>query len=82
MGEVMPSYAIFYFYVRRADFHRLYPTGKAERQGDAAQPSPGRRLTVSAAFVAPSGRQGRVTSGYRGKADMRSTFGLYSALFT
>jgi len=32
-GKVMPSYAIFYFYVRRADFDRLYPTGKAERQG-------------------------------------------------
>ena len=32
-GKVMPSYAIFYFYVRRADFDQLYPTGKAERQG-------------------------------------------------
>jgi hypothetical protein len=37
-GKVMPSYAIFYFYVRRADFDQLYPTGKVERQGDAAQP--------------------------------------------
>ena len=36
-GKVMPSYAIFYFYVRRADFDQLYPTGKAKRQGDAAQ---------------------------------------------
>jgi hypothetical protein len=37
-GKVMPSYAIFYFYVRRADFDQLYSTGKVERQGDAAQP--------------------------------------------
>ena len=29
----MPSYAIFYFYVRRAEFDLLYLTGKAERQG-------------------------------------------------
>src|SRR5215469_16481289 len=36
-GKVMPSYAIFYFYVRRADFDQLYPIGKVERQGDAAQ---------------------------------------------
>ena len=28
-GKVMPSYAIFYFYVRRADFDQLYPTGKS-----------------------------------------------------
>jgi len=36
-GKVVPSYAIFYFYVRCADFDLLYP-GKAEPQGDAAQP--------------------------------------------
>ena len=69
-GKVMPSYAIFYFYVRRADFDLLYP-GKAERQGDAAQP-PGPRKYDWLAIAGEIARRCHDKSGHLSVPDKES----------